>query len=96
MSARAVSHPSRSWESSSIRTGESAVARLDARQAVDSAPLRRALRLVALPVAALLLVQVFVPTLLPTVLRRLAAPLGNHPPFTLLTFEIATEPRATP
>lgn len=77
-----------------IERGEALARRLSPASAVEWKPVRRAaLALGAVAIVALA-AWLAAPNVFARVLPRLLDPAGNHPPFTLVTFDVAVEPEA--
>lgn len=75
-----------------IRIGETLAGTLDPEKAVDRAPVRKAKRAVLAMLAACLVLYLVSPRVFHAVLPRLFQPFGDHPPYTLLRFEVEVTP----
>ncbi|MEX2671339.1 MAG: hypothetical protein WD294_04425 [Phycisphaeraceae bacterium] len=75
-----------------VKHGESAADTVAAGTTVDATPTKRALTVLMGVMVVLLMVGVIAPRLYTMGLPRLLNPAGDHPPFTLLNFDIATSP----
>lgn len=76
-----------------VRLGDELAGTLHAEAAVDRTRLKKNRRFALASVVAGLLFYACWPRLFHTVLPRLADPFGDHPPFTLLRFEVGIDPQ---
>lgn len=84
-----VSHGLRAY---AIRIGESLAGDLNPKNAVDRAPVRKARRAALVVLATCVALYLFSPRLFHAVIPRLVQPFGDHPPFTLLQFDVEISP----
>ncbi len=87
---------SRRLADESIRRGESVARQIDVRRAIARRPASRAAWYVVCSLAAVLIARWIIPGVFARGLPRLLDPTGNHPPFTLVRFEVDVQPQPLP
>ncbi len=83
---------SASLRAQAIALGESAALEVQGRSVIDREALNRAIKRASAAVIGLLLAYLLIPSAFHAVLPRLVSPFADHPPFTLVKFDIHTDP----